>query len=223
MATLIRTTTPDRLMSSQPVRPFFAMAARVLLIDDDARLVDMLGEYLRSRGYHVDVRGDGESGLLTQSRDDYDAVILDAFLGDSSPSHLMTRESFASIRRVLRPGGTLVINAFCSVEDGNDFFAASLTKTLASVFPGVKLHTAGPGQIYFVATDRPDPAFVRAPDIANVHPDALPYVQAAVTGTVEPIASHGLVLTDDYNPVEYYDAHNRENLRRYLVREVRQL
>ena len=80
MATLIRTATPDRLISSQPVRPFFAMAARVLLIDDDARLVDMLREYLHSRGYHVDVRGDGESGLLAQSRGDYDAVILDVML-----------------------------------------------------------------------------------------------------------------------------------------------
>jgi DNA-binding response OmpR family regulator len=56
------------------------MAARVLLIDDDARLVDMLREYLHSRGYHVDVRGDGESGLLAQSRGDYDAVILDVML-----------------------------------------------------------------------------------------------------------------------------------------------
>ena len=80
MATLIRTATPDRLISSQPVRPFSTMAARVLLIDDDARLVDMLGEYLRSRGYHVDVRGDGEAGLLAQARGDYDAVILDVML-----------------------------------------------------------------------------------------------------------------------------------------------
>jgi DNA-binding response OmpR family regulator len=56
------------------------MSARVLLIDDDARLVEMLGEYLRSRGYQVDIRGDGESGLSAQARADYDAVILDVML-----------------------------------------------------------------------------------------------------------------------------------------------
>jgi two-component system, OmpR family, phosphate regulon response regulator OmpR len=58
----------------------FTMPSRVLLIDDDARLVDMLGSYLRSRGYVVDVCGDGESGLGTAARADYDAVILDVML-----------------------------------------------------------------------------------------------------------------------------------------------
>ena len=31
-------------------------------------------------------------------------------------------------------------------------------------------------------------------------------------------ASHGLVLTDDYNPVEYFDAPNRERTRRMLTK-----
>src|SRR5207249_2298409 len=42
----------------------------------------------------------------------YDAILLDAILGDSSPSHLLTREAFDAMRRVLQPGGTLVINSF---------------------------------------------------------------------------------------------------------------
>ena len=33
----------------------------------------------------------------------------------------------------------------------------------------------------------------------------------------EPNPRHGQILTDDYNPVEFYDAANRENLRRYLA------
>jgi len=56
------------------------MPHRVLLIDDDARLAEMLGTYLRSRGYEIEVCGDGESGLLAQARADYDAVILDVML-----------------------------------------------------------------------------------------------------------------------------------------------
>ena len=56
------------------------MPTRVLLIDDDARLVEMLGGYLRARGYQVDSCGDGESGLLTLRRAEYDAVILDIML-----------------------------------------------------------------------------------------------------------------------------------------------
>jgi DNA-binding response OmpR family regulator len=56
------------------------MPPRVLLIDDDARLVEMLGAYLRSRGYEVETRGDGESGLLAAARAPYDAVVLDLML-----------------------------------------------------------------------------------------------------------------------------------------------
>jgi DNA-binding response OmpR family regulator len=56
------------------------MPTRVLLIDDDARLVEMLGGYLRGRGYQVEACGDGESGLQAVRRAEYDAVILDVML-----------------------------------------------------------------------------------------------------------------------------------------------
>jgi two-component system, OmpR family, phosphate regulon response regulator OmpR len=56
------------------------MPTRVLLIDDDARLVEMLGDYLRSRGFAVVASGTGEAGLAEQARGDYDAVILDVML-----------------------------------------------------------------------------------------------------------------------------------------------
>jgi two-component system phosphate regulon response regulator OmpR len=56
------------------------MPIRLLLIDDDARLVEMLGDYLRSRGFALDISGDGESGLLAQAKGDYQAVILDVML-----------------------------------------------------------------------------------------------------------------------------------------------
>ena len=56
------------------------MSTRVLLIDDDARLGQMLADYLRPRGYQVEVCGDGESGLAAQTRGDFDAIILDVML-----------------------------------------------------------------------------------------------------------------------------------------------
>jgi spermidine synthase len=55
-------------------------------------------------------------------------IILDAFLGDSSPSHLMTKEAFESMRNLLKPGGVLVINSFGDLESGRDFFNRFPTK-----------------------------------------------------------------------------------------------
>ena len=63
---------------------------------------------------------------LNQTDKRYDAIILDAFLGDSSPSHLMTKEAFESIRNHLTPHGVLVINSFGESTDKRKFFATSL-------------------------------------------------------------------------------------------------
>jgi spermidine synthase len=155
--------------------------------------------------------------FLNRCRKKYDVVVLDAFLGDSSPSHLLTREAFASIRKVLRPGGTLVINSFGELEEGQDYFGASMDKTLRQVFPGVRLHSSDRGAIFFAATDRPNPVFVHEPDLAGVHPNVLAEVQSALRSHAEAIPSHGRVLTDDFNPVEFYDARNRESIRRRLA------
>lgn len=35
--------------------------------------------------------------------------------------------------------------------------------------------------------------------------------------------AHGRVLTDNYNPVEFFDAKNREQVRRNLTQMVKQL
>ncbi len=58
------------------------MAARVLLIDDDLRLAEMLGEYLTARGFVVEHRADGTSGLARLGQEPFDAVILDVMLPD---------------------------------------------------------------------------------------------------------------------------------------------
>ena len=47
-----------------------------------------------------------------------------------------------------------------------------------------------------------------------LHPDAVADVKAAFAWTWESDLTKGIVLTEDYNPVEYYDAANREKLRR---------
>jgi len=161
--------------------------------------------------------------FLNQTKKQYDAIILDAFLGDSSPSHLMTREAFASMRRALRPGGVLVINTFAVLEGDHDFFGASLFKTLQSVFPSVLIHSGRYGNTLFVASPKHELKFIRQPDYSQVHPRALEQVRETYWRLREPHPDHGRVLTDDYNPVEFYDAVNRESTRKSLADHVKSL
>jgi len=161
--------------------------------------------------------------FLNRCTNRYDAVILDAFLGDSSPCHLMSREAFDSIRRVLRPGGVLVINSFGDITEGRDFFTASLFRTLEAVFKSVKIHSNGDGAMFFAAGDRPDLVFVHPPELEGVHPEVMFEAKSTYAQTVQPIPGHGRVLTDNFNPAEYYDARNREELRRRLAKSAREL
>ncbi len=150
----------------------------------------------------------------------YDTIILDAFLGDSSPSHLMSREAFIAMRRLLNPGGTLVINCFAEFNSRRDFFGSSLHKTLRSVFRSVRIHSSGSGNVYFVASDRESLEVLQAPDFSKGHYAVQEEARLAFGGVLQGDSDRGIVLTDDYNPVEFYDAENREALRRHLVNNM---
>lgn len=176
------------------------------------------------------VIGDGRT-FLNSCEKRYDTVALDAFLGESSPSHLMSREAFIAMRRVLRPGGTLVINSFGNFRPGMDFFTTSLYKTLTNVFTSVRIHTAGPDRnIFFVASDRAPLDVANPPDTRHVHPRVRGDVEQAYAGIIEAgreypgltlNPNNGQVLTDNFNPVEFYDAGNREKVRRSLALSMR--
>jgi spermidine synthase len=164
--------------------------------------------------------GDGR-WFLNRTSSKYDAVILDAFVGDGTPSHLMSREAFEEVRRVLKPDGALVINTFVDFDSPGDYMGASLYKTLSAVFPSVRIHGARGSNTLFVASLRSPLTVLRGPDYGRVHPEAVREVRSAFERTLEPDLGTGIVLTDDFNPVEYYDAANREKLRRMLATSMR--
>ena len=55
---------------------------RLLMIEDDARLAGMVGEYLTQSGFAVEHAGDGVSGLNLLQDKPFDMVVLDLMLPD---------------------------------------------------------------------------------------------------------------------------------------------
>ncbi len=53
---------------------------RILVVEDEADLLQSILQMLRDEGYAVDSAGDGETGLYYALNHDYDAVILDVML-----------------------------------------------------------------------------------------------------------------------------------------------
>ena len=58
------------------------MSERILLVDDDPRLAEMVSEYLGVAGYRVTIAPDGRAGLERLSRAPFDALVLDLMLPD---------------------------------------------------------------------------------------------------------------------------------------------
>lgn len=166
--------------------------------------------------------GDGRF-FINKSQKKYDAIVLDAFLGDSSPSHLMTREAFAEMARLLGTNGVLVINSFGDFRPGRDFFLSSLDKTLRSVFKQVHIHASGNGNVFFAASQRE--LILKPRDQVHFasHADLESQFSAAMAFAPPPNSANGIVLTDDFNPVDFYDAANRERHRRAMALAIREL
>ena len=73
------------------------MTTKLLLIDDDARLTAMVGDYLRANGHEVDVAGSLAAGRRALAQSHYDALVLDLMLPDGDGLDL-TRELRADAR-----------------------------------------------------------------------------------------------------------------------------
>ncbi len=73
------------------------MTTKLLLIDDDARLTAMVGDYLRANGHEVEVAGSLAAGRQKLQQGHFDALVLDLMLPDGDGLDL-TRELRADPR-----------------------------------------------------------------------------------------------------------------------------
>ena len=58
------------------------MSDRILLIEDDHRLAEMVKNYLGEAGFSVTVAPNGATGIALEARETFDALVLDLMLPD---------------------------------------------------------------------------------------------------------------------------------------------
>jgi len=58
------------------------VSERILLVDDDPRLAEMVSEYLGEAGFRVTIAPDGRTGLECLLREPFEALVLDLMLPD---------------------------------------------------------------------------------------------------------------------------------------------
>jgi len=67
-------------VTRSPIRPCYIRAVRILLVDDDAELCNLLSEFLKREGFTVVCEHDGHSGLEKALAEGVDLVVLDVML-----------------------------------------------------------------------------------------------------------------------------------------------
>jgi CheY-like chemotaxis protein len=84
---------------------------RVLVADDEEDILELLGEYLRARGYAVHTAADGIDAI-----DVVRSGVVDVVLTDLKMPTVGGLELLAEIRRLPRPPATIVMTGFGTVE-----------------------------------------------------------------------------------------------------------
>jgi spermidine synthase len=155
--------------------------------------------------------------FLSESKERYDIILIDAYRGPFVPFHLLTKEFYQIVKDHLADGGVVAQN----VEPSTMLFDAAV-KTISTVFPQLDFYRAD-GNIVTVAYDGSER---KAEDLASLARDrdkayGLRYSLLEMLserrriqidgGTV--IDASAKVLTDDFAPVETLkniERHNRK-------------
>ncbi len=155
--------------------------SRQLVIEADVALAEVVRRELGTAGFRLRV-GDARAELPTLRQGESDLVVADVFQSSVQPTHTTTLEWLDGVRRLLRPGGSYVVN----IADGRPLdFARAQVATLQAVFT----HTA------LLA----DPAVLRGRRFANlvvVGSDA-PLPEADLTRRAARASGRSRVMTGD--------------------------
>lgn len=102
---------------------------RILLVEDEPRMANVIAKGLREQSYALDVANDGESGLYQSSINDYDLIILDV---------LLPQIDGYEVCRELRARGTttpiLMLTARATIDDRLTGFDAGADDYLTKPF-----------------------------------------------------------------------------------------
>jgi spermidine synthase len=136
--------------------------SRQLAIELDTALAELVRRWFElPRSPALRIRaGDARAELERLPDASADVVVRDVFAGDRTPPHVCTREMVAHVARVLRPGGTYLVNC---ADRPPLTLARSEAATLADAFTHVALvaepallRGRGYGNVVLAATDRHD-------------------------------------------------------------------
>jgi spermidine synthase len=166
--------------------------------------------------------------FLNSTKERYDYIILDVSRGDTTPSHIMSRESFKLVKKTLVDGGIMGLNLAGSLKY-ETFMTASVIKTIEEEFKYVRAYPLfvpekgdGIGNVIVIASDAPLPPLdITVFDRYKVHPEVRMKMNSYLGSTFRfPPETKSIILTDEYNPADLYELWYKEKDREAILRGI---
>ncbi|MBI5641958.1 MAG: fused MFS/spermidine synthase [Deltaproteobacteria bacterium] len=162
--------------------------------------------------------------FLKSSDSLYDVIVLDAFSGDTPPSHLISLEAFEFIGKRLAGDGVLLINFVGTNQREDAVVPESLYRTLKEVFPYVDVFTSSEYDnsspkvvnLIFAATKK-EPVISEQQEDAPVYQVFKDDIDNLLNRKVN-LAKGTFLFTDDFNPIDFLDLKAREKFRYNIIR-----
>jgi spermidine synthase len=114
----------------------YQKGASLVAVDIDPAAFVIARDYFQMPAAIEQRAGDGAE-FLKRTRQRFDAIVLDAYMGQQIPDHLLSTAFFASVKARLRPRGLVLLNLI--VGDDNDPFPHDIGARLKTVFRQVRL------------------------------------------------------------------------------------
>ncbi|MFZ5524697.1 MAG: fused MFS/spermidine synthase [Pseudomonadota bacterium] len=201
-----------------------AQGVETEVVDIDPAVIEIAHSYF---GFNpaIPVHVEDARYFLINTRQRYDFMVLDVFNGDTTPGHLLSVEAMRLAKQRLSADGVLAVNLVGSIKH-HTLMTSSVIKTLQSVFDQVAIYPAfnassgeGTGNIEIVAYDGP----IRALQLNRISNMAMhPLAESSVRFSMQspyilPANSEAMILTDNYNPVDFYDLWLKEQVRKIIL------
>jgi spermidine synthase len=197
---------------------------RTDVVDIDPMVVEFAKEYFDFSNSGEIVIDDARYYLSRTART-YDFVILDVFSGDTTPGYLLSQEAIALLKERMSERAVLGINLVGGLRREN-LMTASVVGTLRTVFDQVEIYPTfamdsgeTSGNLALIAySGSPRPFDLERVRRFPVHPRVRASMRGKLYERFElPEGTPAIILTDDYNPLDFYDAGIREGVRREIL------
>lgn len=190
-------------------------------VDLDSRVGELARKFF-GLSPHCSVFYDDARHYIRTTKQKYDGIVFDLFSGEGHPPHILTAENLAEIKKILNPGGLLLINVHGFTEGDAGRGIRSLWKTLReSGFKTYYLHTPGvPAErnTEILATQQSLPSQYQELFRMNecckmVLRGKLPVLREVL----QPDTENSMILTDDKPIMEHLNREAYKAWRKYAI------